>query len=69
MIKKHTTLLGIGIFQVIHGLTHLYPLLASVLHTTHIHSPILDSVWVLFGVFSMYIGYKEYKIHKEEDHK
>lgn len=82
MIKKTAILISVGVLNLIHGLVHLFQFLQSVLlasysfegnHESWLHhlieNPYTGIIWALIGLSTMYIGYKDYKHHKEENKK
>lgn len=81
-IKKHVVLISVGVFNFIHGITHILQFAQSVLllresakHHHHetlldkiLHHPIVAFIWAVLGVITLIIGIKEYIHHKKCKH-
>ena len=77
-MKKSFALIGIGVFNLLHASSHLLQFIQSLLMVSTtvvhnhkdeswiekiIHNPILNILWVIIGVFTLYIGIKDFKHH------
>ena len=78
-MKKVSTLLVLGLLNVIHGLSHLLQLVQSLFLASYsfdkpkepnwitniIESPCMGFVWLLIGALTMYLGIRDFKHHKK----
>jgi hypothetical protein len=73
--KKPLILITLGSVNVIHALLHLLQFIQSVLlglssvEETPLHdiltNPIVSAFWALIGIFTLYIGIKDFNHHKD----
>lgn len=78
-MKKSILLISIGILNMLHAAMHLIQFLQSILLVTYsvheeghdswisefLHNPILTAIWALIGLFTLYIGIKDFIHHKK----
>jgi hypothetical protein len=69
------TLVIMGLFNLLHGLTHIMQFIQSMLMVANIEwidqimeSPVMSIIWVIFGIISIYLGWQDYKFHKNHQH-
>ena len=76
-MKKTLLLIGLGIFNALHALIHLFQFAQSMvlLHTSLnapdnetgidklLHNPIFSIIWAIIGIMTIYIGIKDFKHH------
>ena len=73
--KRPLILIALGSVNVIHALLHLLQFVQSVLlglsslGETPLHNlltnPIVSAIWALIGIFTLYIGIKDFNHHKD----
>jgi hypothetical protein len=77
-INKTIAIIGVGLANLIHGGLHLVQFLQSLIllkesTETHgedfpdniLHHPIFAFIWAIIGIFTLYIGIKDYIHHKK----
>lgn len=79
MKKKFTLfIVSMGIFQIIHGISHIIPFIQSIIFFSYLkidmihhffNNPYMSFIWAIFGILSLYIGWKEWKYHHSEDNQ
>ena len=77
-MTKSITLMGIGLLNLLHASSHILQFIQSALlvstsvaheHNndswieTVLHNPFLNIVWGFVGIFTLYIGIKDFKHH------
>ena len=82
-MKKSAILIGIGVMNLLHASSHIIQFIQSALlvtsSVTHehsdegwfetiLHNPILNIIWALIGIFTLYIGIKDFKHHNKCKH-
>ena len=82
-MKKSLTLISVGILNLLHASSHIIQFIQSALLVStsvahnhkdegvfeHIlHNPILNIVWGLIGIFTLYIGIKDFRHHNKCNH-
>lgn len=82
-MRKSFTLISIGILNLLHASSHIVQFIQSALLVTtsvahnhenegvleHIlHNPILNIIWGLIGIFTLYIGIKDFRHHNKCKH-
>ena len=81
-MKKYIALISIGIFNTLHASIHIIQFIQSMLllstnleeHENEsmiehlLHNPILNIIWAIVGVFTLYLGIKDYLHHKNCKH-
>ena len=77
-MKSYKFIIAVGLLNVIHGGVHVFQFIQSFLLSYYsiyhkdggwIHklmeNPWMGLVWGLLGIFTLYIGYNDYKHHKK----
>ena len=77
-INKTIAIIGVGVANLIHGGLHLVQFLQSLIllrtsTESHeedfldsiLHHPIFAFIWAIIGIFTLYIGIKDYIHHKK----
>jgi ABC-type long-subunit fatty acid transport system fused permease/ATPase subunit len=76
-MKKWVVLISLGVINILHAMTHLMHFIQSIFlfsasvsdehsHINHIlHNPYFSIVWAVVGLFTLYIGIKDYRHHKK----
>ena len=79
MKVKYSTLLFLGIVNVLHAMTHIFQVIQSFFlfsyATNHkdnwIHklmeSPYMAILWAILGIMTIYLGIRDYKHHKKHN--
>ena len=82
-MKKSIGLIGIGVLNLLHASSHIIQFIQSALLVTTsvahdheneslledlLHNPILNIIWALVGVFTLYIGIKDFRHHNKCNH-
>ena len=81
-MKKYIALISVGIFNTLHASIHIIQFIQSMLllstnlekheHDSFIeallHNPILNIIWAIVGLFTLYLGIKDYLHHKNCKH-
>jgi hypothetical protein len=82
-MKKSLTLISVGILNLLHASSHIIQFIQSVLLVStsvahnhkdegaleHIlHNPVLNIIWALVGLFTLYIGIKDFRHHNKCTH-
>jgi len=79
MFKKSVLFISVGIFNFLHGITHLIQFIQSALlfsgslgeHGEHgwteelLHNPFFSLLWAIIGIVTLIIGVKDFKHHKK----
>lgn len=65
--SKATTLVTMGVFQIIHAVTHIIPTITALITATEVEHPFGSFIWFGFGVVSLYIGWKEFNYHNDHE--
>lgn len=83
-MKKILLMLSLGLFNLMHAMIHIIQfiqslLLVTVSATSHgenetliehiLHNPILNILWAIIGLFTLYLGIKDFIHHKNCKHK
>jgi hypothetical protein len=84
-IRKSVVLIGLGAINLLHASMHIIQFIQSVLlvkssidHHTHqhdgflddmLHNPYLAFIWAIVGLFTLWIGIKDFYHHKKCNHK
>lgn len=76
-MKRPWILIGLGSLNLVHGALHLLQFIQSLLLVSSsfdgerhwgldafLHSPFLSVVWALVGLFTLYIGIKDFRHHR-----
>lgn len=73
--KTSAILIGLGSINLIHGILHILQFIQSILLVSGsfgesrlekiLHNPIFSLVWAVVGLFTLYIGIKDFKHHKQ----
>jgi hypothetical protein len=82
-MKKSIGLISIGILNLLHASSHIVQFIQSALLVTTsvahnhenesfieslLHNPILNIIWALVGIFTLYIGIKDFRHHNSCKH-
>lgn len=81
-MKKYITLISLGVFNTLHASIHVIQFIQSMLllstnleeHKSEsmiehlLHNPILNIIWAIVGIFTLYLGIKDYLHHKSCKH-
>lgn len=81
-MKKIIALISVGIFNTLHASIHIIQFIQSMLLLstnieTHenesliesiLHNPILNIIWAIVGIFTLYLGVKDYLHHRKCKH-
>jgi hypothetical protein len=80
-LKKSIALIGLGFVNILHASMHLIQFIQSVLLINHSHhphddgvfdtishNPYLSILWVIVGVFTLWVGIKDFIHHKKCNH-
>lgn len=81
-MKKIIALISVGIFNTLHASIHIIQFIQSMLllstniekHENEsiiesiLHNPILNIIWAIVGIFTLYLGIKDYLHHRKCKH-
>lgn len=82
-MKKYIALISVGIFNTLHASIHIIQFIQSMLllstniehhHENEslmesiLHNPILNIIWAVVGIFTLYLGIKDYLHHRKCKH-
>lgn len=79
-MKKYKTLFVLGALNILHASVHVIQMLQSVFLISYatnkeenwlhnlMENPLISILWAALGLLTMYLGYRDYKIHKKEIH-
>lgn len=84
-MKRYLTLGLMGLINILHASLHLIQFAQSVVlmgvyaetddHTEHgffeeiMHNPIVNIIWAFVGIFTLYLGIKDFIYHKKHTHE
>lgn len=77
--RKSIALIVVGLLNILHASSHLIQFIQSLIlislskNSDHesgifemiLHNPILNIIWIVIGVFTLYLGIKDFKHHKK----
>jgi len=77
-MKRFKIIIAVGVLNVIHGAVHIFQFIQSLFLTYYsfqhdednwvhkvMENPIMGLLWGFLGFVTLYIGWKDYKHHKE----
>ena len=80
-LNKSFILIGIGVVNILHASMHIVQFFQSLIlisASTHneedgffnelLHNPILNIVWAIIGIFTLYLGIKDFRHHRKCKH-